>query len=131
MQALCSHVIINYPRMEARARPLSACWRLDLSQHAVWWPLGSIRFITLSSPRLTAGPLTAHCFMAIRQHQCSHFFIIQADNWTSLSKLEALSQSAPHLHFNQTARLKECPLSPDLWNGDICGLALLAQDTQL
>ena len=25
------------------------------------------------------------------------------------------------LQFNQSARLEEGPLSPDLWNGDICG----------
>ena len=25
------------------------------------------------------------------------------------------------LHFNLNARLEEGPLSPDLWNGDICG----------
>ena len=40
----------------------------------------------------------------------------------------ALSQQAggflvfsTQLHFNPSARLRECPLSPDLWNGDICG----------
>ena len=89
-------------------------WELDPSQHAGGWPLLSLQ---------EAGPLSACCLVATGQHQCHHFIITQADSWTSLSKQEALSQSALHLHFNPTARLKEGPLSPDLWNGDICGLA--------
>ena len=87
-------------------------WELDPSQHAGGWPLLSLQ---------EAGPLSACCLVATGQHQCHHFIITQADSWTSLSKQEALSQSALHLHFNPTARLKEGPLSPDLWNGDICG----------
>jgi len=90
-------------------------WELDPSQHAGGWPLLSLQ---------EAGPLSACCLVATGQHQCHHFIITQADSWTSLSKQEALSQSALHLHFNPTARLKEGPLSPDLWNGDICGQAL-------
>ena len=86
-------------------------WELDPSQHAGGWPLLSLQ---------EAGPLSACCLVATGQHQCHHFIITQADSWTSLSKQEALSQSALHLHFNPTARLKEGPLSPDLWNGDIC-----------
>ena len=86
-------------------------WELDPSQHAGGWPLLSLQ---------EAGPLSACCLVATGQHQCHHFIITQADSWTSLSKQEALSQSASHLHFNPTARLKEGPLSPDLWNGDIC-----------
>ena len=89
-------------------------WELDPSQHAGGWPLLSLQ---------EAGPLSACCLVATGQHQCHHFIITQADSWTSLSKQEALSQSALHLHFNPTARLKEGPLSPDLWNGDICGPA--------
>ena len=90
-------------------------WELDPSQHAGGWPLLSLQ---------EAGPLSACCLVATGQHQCHHFIITQADSWTSLSKQEALSQSALHLHFNPTARLKEGPLSPDLWNGDICGRGL-------
>ena len=89
-------------------------WELDPSQHAGGWPLLSLQ---------EAGPLSACCLVATGQHQCHHFIITQADSWTSLSKQEALSQSALHLHFNPTARLKEGPLSPDLWNGDICSPA--------
>ena len=89
-------------------------WELDPSQHAGGWPLLSLQ---------EAGPLSACCLVATGQHQCHHFIITQADSWTSLSKQEALSQSALHLHFNPTARLKEGPLSPDLWNGDICAQA--------
>ena len=93
-------------------------WELDPSQHAGGWPLLSLQ---------EAGPLSACCLVATGQHQCHHFIITQADSWTSLSKQEALSQSALHLHFNPTARLKEGPLSPDLWNGDICGPAYILE----
>ena len=96
-------------------------WELDPSQHAGGWPLLSLQ---------EAGPLSACCLVATGQHQCHHFIITQADSWTSLSKQEALSQSALHLHFNPTARLKEGPLSPDLWNGDICGRAMTSSSTR-
>ena len=92
--------------------------------HAFSWPLVSMNKSEFKY-KSWAVPLTWKCMLFHGHWAASVSSQYHHPGWQV-----DLSQQAggfillsTQLHFNLNARLEEGPLSPDLWNGDICGRA--------
>ena len=90
--------------------------------HAFSWPLVSMNKSEFKY-KSWAVPLTWKCMLFHGHWAASVSSQYHHPGWQV-----DLSQQAggfillsTQLHFNLNARLEEGPLSPDLWNGDICG----------